>query len=149
QGAGLIYQIIFPIFSSIQNNSSRLKRGVLKSLGITFIFSLFFGLFIYKFSPILIELILGKEWLPMIPALNILIIFGILRPLISVGVALFDAVGQPNLTATVNLIKLIALVIFIFPLIHKFGIIGVAWAVVIAQIAVYPWFIVKLVKTLK
>ncbi|MFH2062344.1 MAG: oligosaccharide flippase family protein, partial [Candidatus Beckwithbacteria bacterium] len=97
QGAGLIYQIIFPIFSSIQNNLNRLKRGVVKSLSLTLIFSLCFGLFIYKFAPILTKLILGEQWLPMIPALNILIIFGVLRPLISVGIALFDSIGQPNI----------------------------------------------------
>ncbi|MFH2062325.1 MAG: hypothetical protein ABIJ43_05055, partial [Candidatus Beckwithbacteria bacterium] len=99
--------------------------------------------------PILTKLILGEQWLPMIPALNILIIFGVLRPLISVGIALFDSIGQPNIAATVNLIKLITLAIFILPLTYKLGIIGTAWVVVIAQVAVYPWFSYKLIKTFK
>jgi len=149
QGASLIYQIVFPTFSSIQTNIKRLSRGVAKSLTFTFGFSLLFGLLIYLIAPVFTRLILGEQWLPMIPALNILIIFGITRPLISVGMALFDAIGQPKVAASVNLIKFIVLFSLVWPLTQKWGIIGTSWSVVIAQLAVYPWFIYKLLKFFK
>jgi len=149
QGAGLVYQIIFPIFSSIQTNKVRLRRGLIKSLIITFIISLLFALAVLLFAPAVISLLLGQSWLPMIKALNILLIFGVTRPLISVGSALFDAVGQPQVPAGVNLIKLITLAILVIPLTLSYGIIGTSWAVVIAQLTVYPWFVVKLTRFFK
>jgi len=149
QGAGLVYQIIFPIFSSIQTNQVRLKRGLIKSLLITFIISIIFALTVFFFAPVIIKFLLGEAWLPMIPALNILLIFAVTRPLISVGSALFDATGKPQVPAGVNLIKLITLVLLVFPLTLKFGIIGTSWAVVIAQLAVYPWFAYKLKNAFK
>lgn len=148
QGAGMIYEIIFPIFASIQTDKVRLKRGLIKALLITFVLSLSFALGVYLFAPWAINLFLGPVWLAMIPALNVLLLFGITRPLISVGSAVFDAVGQPKIVATIISIKLIVMLLLLYPLTKAFGLVGTAWAVVIAQISVYPLFVIKLKKTL-
>ncbi|MCX6816329.1 MAG: lipopolysaccharide biosynthesis protein [Candidatus Beckwithbacteria bacterium] len=148
QGAGLIYSIIFPIFSSIQTDKVRLRRGLLKSLAITFVLSLTFAAGVYLFAPFFVRLFLGEIWLAMIPALNVLLLFGITRPLISAGSAVFDAVGQPKTVASINLIRLSLMVILLYPLTKLWGIVGTSWAVVIAQISVYPWFVIKLKKAL-
>lgn len=148
QGAGLIYEIIFPIFSSIQTDKVRLKRGLIKALLITFALSIGFALAVYLFAPWAVNLFLGPAWLAMIPALNVLLLFGITRPLISVGSAVFDATGHPKIVATIISIKLIVMLLFLYPLTKAFGLVGTAWAVVIAQISVYPLFMIKLKKTL-
>lgn len=144
QGAGLIYQVIFPLFSSIQNQPIRLKRGLIKALLITFALSFGFAAIVYLLAPFLVNLFFGPVWLPLIPALNVLLLFGLTRPLISVGAAVFDAVGQPKTIAGLNLIRLFVMIVLLFPLTKTYGIVGTAWAVVIAQICVYPWFIIKL-----
>jgi O-antigen/teichoic acid export membrane protein len=144
QGAGLIYQVIFPLFSSIQNETVRLKRGLIKALLITFALSFGFSVVVYLLAPFAVNLFFGPNWMPLIPALNVLLLFGLTRPLISVGAAVFDAIGQPKTIAGLNLIRLLIMVILLFPLTKTYGIVGTAWAVVIAQICVYPWFIVKL-----
>lgn len=144
QGAGLIYQVIFPIFSSIQHQTVRLKRGLIKALLITFALSFGFSAIVYLLAPFIVNLFLGPNWLPLIPALNVLLLFGLTRPLISVSAAVFDAVGRQKTIAGLNLIRLIIMIILLFPLTKAYGIVGTAWAVVIAQICVYPWFIVKL-----
>lgn len=148
QGASLVYQIVFPIFSQIQTKLDRLKRGVIKSLLITFSFSFSFGLFLFLTAPLIVKIIFGPQWLPMIPALNILIIFGIIRPLISVGSAFFDATGKPNVSTTQAIIKLVTLAVLVYPLTKNLGITGTAWSVVIAQVLVLPWFGYKLIKDL-
>lgn len=148
QGASLVYQVVFPVFSKIQGNLDRLKRGVTKSLLITFAFSFLFGLGLYLITPTAILYIFGEKWLPMIPALNILIIFGVTRPLISVGSAFFDSIGQPQISTTQAAIKLFVLALLVIPLTKNLGIIGTAWSVVIAQLTVFPWFIFKLKKSL-
>ena len=144
QGAGLIYQVIFPLFSSIQRETVRLKRGLIKALLITFALSFGFSAVVYLLAPFLVNLFFGPAWMPLIPALNVLLLFGLTRPLISVGAAVFDAVGRPKTIAGLNLIRLLIMVVLLFPLTKTYGIVGTAWAVVIAQICVYPWFIVKL-----
>jgi len=144
QGAGLVYQIIFPLFSQIQTDMVRLKRGLIKALLVTFSLSLGFALVVWLSAPWAIKILFGVQWLAMLPALNVLLLFGIMRPLISVGAALFDARGEPKVAMLMNLIKLTVLLILIWPLTRSWGIVGTAWAVVLAQAAVYPFFIAKL-----
>lgn len=146
QGAGLVYQIIFPLFSRIQTNIIRLKRGIIKALAATFSLSLGFAVFVRLTAPWLVGILLGEPWLVMIPALNILLLFGIIRPLISVASALFDAVGLPQISTWMNLIKLAVLALLIWPLTQKLGIAGTAWAVVAAQAVVLPWYGWQLVR---
>lgn len=140
QGAGLIYQVIFPIFSRIQTETERLKRGLIKAVAITGVLSLGFALAVWLLAPWGVRLFLGEAWLPIIPALNVLLLFGISRPLISVSSALFDAVGRPKVATKMNLIKLTIMSVLLWPLTKNWGILGTAWAVVIAQLAVYPWY---------
>jgi len=149
QGASLVYQVVFPIFSTIQTSFDRLKRGVLKSLAVTFLISLSFGIIIYLTAPVLIKLFLGPKWLPMIPALNVLILFGVLRPLVSVGGAFFDAIGKPKISSMQATIKFIIMISLVYPLTVKWGIIGTAWSVVAGQLAITPIFSYQLFKTIK
>ncbi len=149
QGASLVYQVVFPIYSQIQGSKDRLKRGVIKSLLITFSFSFLFGLGLFLVAPTAIKYVFGDKWLPMTPALNVLIIFGITRPVISVGSAFFDSIGKPSVSTSQALIKLIILALLVYPMTKNLGIIGTAWTVVIAQASVLPWFGYKLVKAFK
>lgn len=144
QGAGLVYQIIFPLFAQIQSDLVRLKRGLIKALLVTGILSLGFAAAVWLSAPLVIRILLGEQWLTMVPVLNVLLLFGVLRPPISVGAALFDARGEPKVAMQMNLIKLIALLLLIWPLTKNLGIVGTAWAVVLGQTAVYPFFIAKL-----
>ncbi|MCG2691310.1 polysaccharide biosynthesis C-terminal domain-containing protein, partial [Microgenomates group bacterium] len=126
----------------------RLKRGLIKALLITFALSFAFAAAVYLFAPFAVNLLLGPNWLPLIPALNVLLLFGLTRPLISVSAAVFDAVGRPKTIAGLNLIRLLIMIVLLYPLTKAYGIVGTAWAVVIAQICIYPWFIVNLKKVL-
>lgn len=144
QGAGLVYQIIFPLFSQIQSDLVRLKRGLVKALVVTGVLSLGFAVAVWISAPWVVRILLGQQWLTMVPVLNVLLLFSVLRPPISVGAALFDARGEPKVAMLMNLIKLIALLLLIWPLTLSRGIVGTAWAVVLGQAAVYPFFIAKL-----
>ena len=58
EGAGLIYQIIFPIFATIQTDIVRLKRGLIKALAVTFTLSGLFAAGVYLTAPFLVKLAL-------------------------------------------------------------------------------------------
>src|SRR3989344_4895386 len=148
QGAGIVYQIIFPMFAKIQTDKARLKRGLVKALSITLILSLAFALAVWLESPWTVKIIFGEAWLPLLPALNVLIIFGIMRPVTSVGAALFDATGKPQTVLGMGLTRLAFLIVLIWPLTARWGIVGTSWAVVASQAAALPQFIYQLKKTL-
>ena len=148
EGAGLIYQVVFPLFSRLQNEPVRLKRGVAKILGLNFLLSLSFALVIYLALPVFIPIVLTPAWIPIIPVVNLMLIFGIIRCHISTGLAYFDAVGRPEVATLAGLFKLVGLVILVIPLTRGFGLIGTAWSVVLSQAVVAPWFFYRLYRSL-
>ena len=148
EGAGLIYQIVFPLFSKIQQEKERLRRGVHKTLLISLVTSIVFAIVIHLLLPLFIFVVLTPEWLPIIPLVDLMLLFGVLRANISVGTAFFDATGRPSTAFVVNSIKLVSLLLLLFPLISKYGVYGAGLSVVIAQAIPVPWFFLKLEKEL-
>src|SRR3989344_44337 len=59
QGAGIVYQIIFPMFAKIQTDKARLKRGLVKALSITLLLRLAFAMIVWLASPWSVKIILG------------------------------------------------------------------------------------------
>jgi PST family polysaccharide transporter/lipopolysaccharide exporter len=75
----------------------------------------------------------------MVPALQVLVIAGFIRSTGSLTGTLFQAVGRPDLGTKLQIAKLILLLIFIYPLTIRWGILGTALAVVINGIIVNPF----------
>ena len=78
-------RVIFPIFSSVQSDKARLKRGVGKVLTTLAMvnFPLMIGLAVVA-EPLVIVL-LTEKWLPCVPYLQLLCVAGLLRPLVVVN----------------------------------------------------------------
>jgi len=149
QGAGIIYQIIFPMFAKIQTDKVRLKRGLIRALAITLVLSSGFALAVWLAAPWAVKIIFGETWLPLLPALNVLLLYGIMRPVTSVGAALFDATGKPQIVLAMGLTRLAILAALIWPLTARWGIVGTSWTVVASQAAALPLFIYQLKKTFR
>jgi len=80
-------------------------------------------------APEFIRLILGREWLPMLVAFRLMLIFTLLDPIRGTIANLFVAVGCPEKTVRARLVQLAVLVAGLFLLGPPFGIAGVAVAV--------------------
>ena len=147
EGAGLIYQIVFPLFTRLQNEPVRLKRGVYKTLAVNLGLSLSLASAIFLLLPAAIPIILTPAWTPVIPIVNIMLVFGVVRSHISVGMAYFDAVGLPSIATITNFVKLLFLLILVIPLTWAHGLTGAAWSVVLSQLVIVPWFFYKLFRS--
>jgi len=75
----VITKVAFPVFSRMQNETDRLKRGYLKVLQLlsTVNFPMMAGLAVVV--PIAVPMIFGDQWLPSIILIQILTIVGLLR----------------------------------------------------------------------
>jgi lipopolysaccharide exporter len=75
----VITKVAFPVFSKVQNETERLKKGYLKVLQLlaTVNFPMMFGL--AAVAPVAIPLTFGEQWLPSIILIQILTIVGLLR----------------------------------------------------------------------
>jgi len=80
-------------------------------------------------APEFIYLIIGKQWLPMLTAFRLLLLFALLDPMRSTIASLFIAVGKPEKILIARLTQLGVLICGMFILGNIWGISGVAIAV--------------------
>jgi len=103
--SGPVGRVTFPIFSSVQDEKPRLKRGVRKALTTLAMinFPVMIGLAVVA-KP-LILLLLTEKWLPCVPYLQLLCVVGLLYPLHFINVNVLLAQGRSDLNLRINIIK--------------------------------------------
>ncbi len=124
---GIIDQVTLPIYSRFQRDPERVEEGYFKTLSLTSIILLPPSCLIFTFADPLVRILLGSQWLQVIPLIMIMSLFGIAQ---SLGGGVFSSViyslDQPQLAAVVNIFRIIALPGCI--IIGSFwGVFGVAW----------------------
>lgn len=148
QITGTITQVTFPAFSSIQDDFPRLKRAFTKGFIFTTLVTLPICLITLIFADPLTRIIYGQEWLPLVPALRILSIFGAVRAISGLMGPLANALGKPKLITMSGVIQAVLLFALIFPFANLWGIVGVSWATVIAIITANSILAIRLYRIL-
>jgi len=103
----VIGRVAFPVFSKVQNNTARLKKGYLKVLQLlsTVNFPLMAGLAVV--APVAVPVIFGAQWLPSIIVIQILTIVGLLRSIGNPVGSLLMAKGRADLGFKWNVVVMI------------------------------------------
>jgi len=130
----VISQVTFPAYSKMQDNIPRLREAYLRVLRFTSFLSFPIAGLIFVLAPDFTKIFLGEKWLPMVPAMKVLVIWGAIRSIGATTGPVFQAVGKPKILTKLQFWHLIALVISIYPLSARWGILGTSWAVVIAVV---------------
>lgn len=116
-----VSRVTFPAFSSIQDDNSRLKRGVQKALStLNFLnFPMMIGLLVTA-KPLVLVL-LTEKWLPCVPYLQLLCVMGLLYPLNVINLNVLKAKGRSDLFLRLEILKKILTVISI-ALTYRWGV---------------------------
>lgn len=109
--SGMVGRVTFPVFSSIQNDIPRLKRGVKKALRVLVLvnFPMMIGLAMIAHP--LVIVMLTEKWLPCVPYLQLFCVVGLLFPLQMINLNVLQAVGRSNLFLRLEIIKKFLIVI--------------------------------------
>ncbi len=108
--SSMIGRVTFPVFSILQDEPSRLKRGLKKALT-TLVFAHFpmmIGLAIVA-KPLVLVL-LTDAWAPCIPYLRLLCLVGLMFPLHLINLSVLQAMGRSNLFLRLEVIKKVLIV---------------------------------------
>ncbi|MBI3631801.1 MAG: oligosaccharide flippase family protein, partial [Candidatus Staskawiczbacteria bacterium] len=120
---------LFPAYAKVQDNAGALKKAYFKTLKLISLvfFPMAGGIFVLfrEFT----NIFLGAKWLPMVPSLKLLIWTSLFWAMSVVTGSLLQAIGKPNMETWLNGIRLILLLIIVYPLTSKFGIMGAALSV--------------------
>ncbi|MDF3130399.1 lipopolysaccharide biosynthesis protein [Kiritimatiellaeota bacterium B1221] len=119
---GIISRVTFPLFSSIQDDPPRMKRGMCKALQFSTLL-VFPGMaLLAAIAEPLVLVLIGEKWLPSVPYLKWLCFVGALFPLHSMNINLLSAIGRSDKLLRLEIIKKSILILNIF-ITYRFGII--------------------------
>ena len=121
--------VLFPSYARLQDDRERLARAYLKSTTMVLLMIVPLSVGLAVTAPLLVPVLIGNNWAPMIPVWQIFAIFGLTWPVSSNSSPLFLAVGQPRRNFSASIVYLLVMVPAALLLLRPFGISGVAMAV--------------------
>ena len=145
----VVNKVIFPIFSKIEGDKKRLLLAFGKTMSINLFGTIVLGLIIFIFPKEVINIVLGSQWIMAVDVLRVLAIFGIVKAIMSPVSVILLATGNQKYLTLVTLIRFVTLMIFIFPFVLSFGIMGAGYAQLISaviEMGVFIFFAHKIFK---
>ena len=130
----VISQVTFPAYSKLQDNIPKLREAYLKVLQITAFLSFPIAGLIFVLAPDFTKIFLGEKWMPMVPAMQVLAFFGAIRAIGATLGPVYSAKCRPDYPTKLNFMRLVLIVILIYPLTIRFGIFGTALTVLLATL---------------
>ena len=129
----VISQVTFPAYSKLQDNIQKLREAYLKTLQLTAFLSFPIAGLIFVLAPDFTTIFLGEKWMPMVPAMQVLVIAGLLRSIMATTGPIFNSVGKPKIGTKWQIIRLFVLVSLIYIFTIKLGILGTSIAVFLSN----------------
>ena len=133
-----INRAAFPGYSRIAGDKPRLRAGFLKLLGAIALIVIPAGTGVALTSELIVRMFLGERWLPAVPAMQLLGLYGALYGLQSNANAAYMAVGKPRLQSFMMIAFIVVLVPALLLLTPRFGHTGAALACLFAAIVAVP-----------
>ena len=130
----VISNVTFPAYSKLQDNLPKLREAYLKVLQLTAFISIPLAGGIFILASDFTRIFLGDKWMPMVPAMQVLALWGAIRSIGATTGPIFQGVGNPGIATKLQFGQLILLVILIYPFTIRWGILGASWAVVFAAL---------------
>ncbi len=145
----VISQVSFPAYSKLQDNLPKLKEAYLKILQLTTFISFPIAGLIFILAPEFTQIFLGNKWMPMVPAMQMLALSGLLRSIgATIGPAL-EGIGKPKIITKWQLARFFILAILIYPFITNWGILGASFVVFLSSLISTIGFIIIIIKITK
>jgi PST family polysaccharide transporter len=132
---GSATQVALPMFSRLQENPERLRQAFYSAGQLTTLisFPIFFGLAVL--APECVPVLLGNKWIPSIPVLQVLSLFGATCAIVYFYGSIIMAMGKPSWAMQISLLNAVLSVVT-FMIAVKWGIVAVALTVLIRQCCV-------------
>jgi O-antigen/teichoic acid export membrane protein len=127
--------VVLPAYSSLQNDLATLRVAYLTMVRLAGGIALPAAVGLAVLAPDVVHIVYGDKWMPMVPVLRVLTLFGAARAIGGLSGSMFNAIGKPNLSLYVAASKLSVILMILYPATKAYGLIGAAAAVAAPQVA--------------
>ena len=124
---GILGRVAFPVFSAAASDPAQLRRGVRMALRGMMLINLPLMLGMAAVAEPLVVTVYGEQWLPCVPALQVLCLAGLLWPLHVINLNVLMAQGHSHLFFRLEVVKKVLGTAFLV-VGTLFGVMGIAWS---------------------
>ncbi len=128
----VISSVAFPAYAKIQDQRTRLQKAYFRIMRLTIAISLPITAGMVLLAPEFTQIFLSEKWMPMVSAMQLLAVAGLIKSIVSTGSPLFVGSGFPKYEFFMQLIRGLSIIIVIYPLIASMGISGAAIGVILS-----------------
>ena len=128
--ANVMAPIFMPTFRQLLHEPQRLRRAFVKmALAYAVGFGLL-GLVLFAGAKLIILLVYGERWLPVVPVFRVLIFYGVLKGVSTVCPSILFLRNRPWRVSISAGAMALSLALLCIPMTRQWGLVGTAWAVV-------------------
>lgn len=141
-----INRATYPGYAKVAHDNNALKALFLSALSFIAILGIPASVGISLAAPYLVPIVLGEQWLAIIPLIQVL---GIAYAFICINTNagyIFLAKGKPKVNALVSLVRAIILISLMIFLINEYGLVGMPIALLMTALIMFPLYFVLLNK---
>lgn len=145
----VVSKVVFPVYAKIVEDKARLKSAFIKSTLVIVTTTMVMGMVLFLFPRQVVLIVLGEKWLPAIPVLRVLVIYGVLRAISGSASALFLGIGKQKYVTSMTFLRFIGLAITIYSFVQMFGLVGAGYSAltsVLFEIPIVVYYIIKVFK---
>jgi teichuronic acid exporter len=117
----IIGRVAFPLFSSVQDDPVRMKRGLSQAIQLVSLLVLPCMALLAAIAEPMVFVLIGEKWQACVPYLKLLCIVGALYPLHAMNLNLLAAIGRSDLFLRLEIIKKVFIVLNIL-ITYRFGV---------------------------
>ena len=101
----VVQRVSFPVLSSVQNDKERLKNGYKRIIKVTMLLTFVLMLGLAAVAKPMVLFLIGEQWLPCVPYLQIICLQMMLYPLHSLNLNMLQVQGRSDLFLKLEIIK--------------------------------------------
>lgn len=139
----ILDKVGFVAYAQLQGKLEKIQEGFLKTFDVVISVTIPLFLLLLVEGGMIVELLLGKNWLGIVVPLKILSASIIFSSLVAITRPIFDAIGRPDINVKSNIIQLISSISLVYVGAQYYGVNGIAFAMLISWMIILGYVILN------
>lgn len=132
----IIQKVTFPVFSTIQDNDEKLIPGYTKAIRLLLAVVMPMMVMIFITTKPLISIVLGEKWLPVVPYLKVMVLYGWIYVLYTINNQIITVKGRSDYYLQIQVLDKVFIIVSIL-LTYRFGIMAMIYGHMAATLLSY------------
>jgi len=139
----------FPAYSKIQDDKEKLKDAYLRIVKLFCLILMPIGGGIFVVAPEFVRIFLGENWMPSVWPMRFLSLSALAWTMAVVSNYMFLAVGKPHIETKWSSVRLVIMLVLLYPFVLNFGFLGASIVVLIGSLVAALGFSFEAIKITK